>query len=82
MRRCYPESLDESLIKGAIVVCHIDDEFSTDEIKEQMQELGAIGVVVGNVKLGSVASNYGAFPMTVISSKDEAEILAYINSTR
>ncbi|TXG52014.1 hypothetical protein EZV62_021183 [Acer yangbiense] len=81
-RRCNPESLDESLIKGAIVVCHVDDEFSTDEIKEQMQELGAIGVVVGNVKLGAVASNYGAFPMTVISSKDEAEILAYINSTR
>ncbi|KAK1554496.1 hypothetical protein Q3G72_013069 [Acer saccharum] len=81
-RRCNPESLDESLIKGAIVVCHVDDEFSTDEIKEQMQELGAIGVVVGNVKLGAVASHYGAFPITVISSKDEAEILAYINSTR
>ncbi|KAI9201270.1 hypothetical protein LWI28_020990 [Acer negundo] len=81
-RRCNPESLDESLIKGAIVVCHNDDEFSMDEIKEQMQELGAIGVVVGNDKLGAVASNYGAFPMTVISSKDEAEILAYINSTR
>ncbi|KAL5845347.1 hypothetical protein ACOSQ4_011305 [Xanthoceras sorbifolium] len=81
-RRCNPTSLDKSLIRETIIICYNDNVFSANEIKDQMKELGATGVVLVNDKPGAVASNFGAFPMTVVSSKDEAEILSYINSTR
>ena len=42
---------------------------------------GGLGIVIVNDPTRLVASNSGSFPMTVITSKDAAQIFAYMNST-
>lgn len=42
---------------------------------------GGVGIIIINDKTRLVASNSGTFPMTVITTEDSAEILAYMNAT-
>ncbi|KAJ4702173.1 Subtilisin-like protease [Melia azedarach] len=59
-----------------------DDLISLEGKKDEMKVLGAKGVIMIDDERRAVASNYGSFPMTVISSEDGTKIHAYINSTR
>lgn len=75
------DSLAGALVKGKIVLCDNDDDSVVDK-KDAVKSLGGVGVIVIDDQSRAVASSYGTFPLTVISSKEAAEILAYINSTR
>ncbi|KAF2297967.1 hypothetical protein GH714_006785 [Hevea brasiliensis] len=82
-RNCKPGSMDKEKIKGNIILCDNEDgEYSDYEKKGEVQSLGGIGLILVDDKTKAVASTYKEFPMTVISSKDAAEILSYINSTK
>lgn len=82
-RNCKPNSLGEDKIKGRIVLCDKDDgEYTQTEKLEEVKRLGGVGLILIEDETRAVASRYGAFPLTVITSKDASEILSYINSTR
>ncbi|XP_028784672.1 CO(2)-response secreted protease-like [Neltuma alba] len=81
-RQCHPDTLDESKVKGKIVICDgKSDDYSTSEKISIVQEAGAVGLVNADDQGRYVASNFGKFPATVISSKDEVTLLQYLNST-
>lgn len=82
-RNCDQDSMDGDLIKGKIVICNNDDDsgYSVKDKIDIVKALGGIGMAYIDDTLNAVASNYGAFPATVISSKNAAEIFSYINST-
>ncbi|XVE69691.1 hypothetical protein DITRI_Ditri10aG0011500 [Diplodiscus trichospermus] len=82
-RKCNPDSMDQEIIKGKIVVCDNDNSlYAQSEKKEEVKNLGGIGVVLIDDESRAVASTFGTFPMTVISSNDSATVLSYINSTK
>lgn len=77
------DSLAGALVKGKIVLCDNDDDMgSVVDKKDGVKSLGGVGVIVIDDQSRAVASSYGTFPLTVISSKEAAEIQAYINSKR
>ncbi|KAF7817661.1 CO(2)-response secreted protease [Senna tora] len=81
-RLCHPGSLDGSKVKGKIVVCDgKNDVYSTSEKIETVKESGGIGMVHVQDQSRAVASSYGAFPATVINSKDALPLFQYLNST-
>lgn len=82
LRSCNPDSMDQEIIKGKIVVCDKDGPYSPSEKKDVVKNLGGIGVVLIDDESRAVASTFGTFPATVISSKDGAKVLSYINSTK
>ncbi|KAF5201811.1 Subtilisin-like protease [Thalictrum thalictroides] len=81
--KCFPSALNGDKINGKIVLCdHSDDSYSKKEIRNAVKELGGIGLIFIDNLERSVASPSGDFPMTVVSSKEAADILSYINSTK
>ncbi|XP_050233688.1 CO(2)-response secreted protease-like [Mercurialis annua] len=79
---CRPNSMDESKIKGKIVFCDNEEgESQENQKKDEVQRLGGIGLILVNDQTKAVAGSYKEFPMTLISSKDGAQVLLYINST-
>ncbi|KHN09070.1 CO(2)-response secreted protease-like [Glycine soja] len=81
-RQCHPNSLDGNKVKGKIVVCDDkNDKYSTRKKVATVKAVGGIGLVHITDQNEAIASNYGDFPATVISSKDGVTILQYINST-
>ncbi|GLT34984.1 hypothetical protein SLA2020_094690 [Shorea laevis] len=82
-RNCQPESMDKNMMAGKIVVCeNVDREYSRMEKLQEVKSLGGIGLVLIDDETRVVASIYGTFPLTMVSSKDGSQILSYINSTR
>lgn len=82
-RDCNPDSLNKDLIKGKIVLCdNVNQDYSAGDKIYEVKGLGGIGIVLIDEQSIAVATTYGAFPATVISSKDGAEVLTYINSSR
>ncbi|XP_065847645.1 CO(2)-response secreted protease-like [Euphorbia lathyris] len=82
-RNCISDSMEKDMIKGKIVVCDNDNESdSPTQKKQEVQILEGVGMILVDDITKGVASVYKEFPMTVISSKDAAQILSYINSTR
>ncbi|XP_057516100.1 CO(2)-response secreted protease [Amaranthus tricolor] len=82
-RNCYPNSLDGGKIKGKIVICEHGEnsDYSMRSKINAVKDGGGLGIVIVNDPTRLVASNSGSFPMTVITSKDAAQIFAYMNST-
>lgn len=74
--------MEESLVKGKIVVCERKDDYSTFDKRDTVKSLGGIGVIIVDDESKFVAENYQEFPTTVISSKDTTDIISYINSTK
>ncbi|XVF63650.1 hypothetical protein PTKIN_Ptkin09bG0103700 [Pterospermum kingtungense] len=82
-RMCYPDSMDQEIIKGKIVVCDSEDSsYGPSDKKNEVKKLGGIGIVLIDDESRAVASSFGTFPTTVINSTDGAKILSYINSTK
>ncbi|KAL4279317.1 hypothetical protein GQ457_03G037960 [Hibiscus cannabinus] len=82
-RNCRPDSMEQELIKGKIVVCDNEDSlFPQINKQNEVKKLGGIGVILIDDELRGVGFNFGAFPMSVISSKDGAKVLSYINSVK
>ncbi|KAL7117566.1 hypothetical protein ACP275_03G079400 [Erythranthe tilingii] len=80
---CIPGSLDDSKVKGKIVVCENKDESYEPRDKfEDLQQQGAIGMIVIDNDERQVATKYESFPVAAVSEDDGAQILSYINSTR
>ncbi|KAH7668970.1 Tripeptidyl-peptidase II protein [Dioscorea alata] len=80
---CEVESLDLKKIKGKIVVCkHSEDDTSKSIIVDQLKDSGAIGVILVNDQLKSIASAYLDFPVTEILLQAAEELFTYINSTK
>ena len=74
--------MEETAIKGKIVVCERKDDYSPFDKRDIVKSLGGLGVVVIDNESRFVAENYRSFPVTVISSKDATDVLSYINSTK
>ncbi|KAK9270459.1 hypothetical protein L1049_026039 [Liquidambar formosana] len=82
-RNCNTDSLDRDKVKGKIVLCQNEDALYDPKQKlEGVKSSGGIGVILIDDASRSVASTFGSDPMAVITSKDAAEILSYLNSTR
>ncbi|KAE8713483.1 CO(2)-response secreted protease [Hibiscus syriacus] len=82
-RNCHPDSLDQELVKGKIVVCeHVDNFYSVSEKKDEVKKLGGVGAVVIDDESRQLASSYGTFPTSVIRTEDNTKVLSYINSTK
>ncbi|XP_039069984.1 CO(2)-response secreted protease-like isoform X2 [Hibiscus syriacus] len=82
-RNCRPDSMEQELIKGKIVVCDNEDSlFPYINKQNEVKKLGGIGVILIDDELREVEFNFGAFPTSVISSKDGAKVLSYINSIK
>ena len=67
LNNCYHGSLDPEIAKDKIVVC---------------SDGGGRGMIVMDDLGRSVASNYGTFPSSAVTSADGDQILSYIKSTR
>ncbi|MED6106380.1 hypothetical protein PIB30_004153 [Stylosanthes scabra] len=82
-RQCHPNTLDETKVKGKIVLCdgQNDDGFSTIGKASVVSQAGGLGLVHVTEQGGSVAQFLGDFPATTISPKDSAPIFEYLNST-
>ncbi|KAL2346226.1 hypothetical protein Fmac_000226 [Flemingia macrophylla] len=82
-RQCHSDSLDANRIKGKIVVCNgnKDEAYTTADKVEIVKGAGGIGLVHITDDEGTIASNYVDFPTSLISSKDGAIVIQYINST-
>ncbi|KAL9244054.1 hypothetical protein vseg_017867 [Gypsophila vaccaria] len=82
-RNCYPDALSAQKINGSVVLCQHDSnpQYSMREKRDAVKALGGVGAIFINDKTRLVASNTGSFPATVITSKDGADIIDYINST-
>lgn len=78
-RQCYPGALDGDKIKGKIVVC--EGRYSVTSKAQEIKSKGGVGIVLIDDILHSIASKFGSFPLTVVSSTDGVDILSYINST-
>ncbi|KAE8715569.1 CO(2)-response secreted protease [Hibiscus syriacus] len=73
-RNCRPDSMEQELIKGKIVVCDNEDSlFPYINKQNEVKKLGGIGVILIDDELREVEFNFGAFPTSVISSKDGAK---------
>ncbi|KAL8128678.1 hypothetical protein V2J09_017833 [Rumex salicifolius] len=79
-RKCYPGALDSYKIKGRIVVC--EGQYSVASKIGEVRSKGGVGIVLIDEILHSIASKFGSFPITIVSSKDGDSIHSYINSTR
>nr|KYP46312.1 Subtilisin-like protease [Cajanus cajan] len=83
-RQCHEDSLDGNKVKGKIVVCDGKDDgyvSNTYTKIDSVKALGGIGLVHISEEDGAVAFNYVDYPATVITFKDGARLLQYINST-
>lgn len=82
-RNCDATRLNETLVKGKIVLCDNDNGIVPIEEKmNQVQSLGGVGAIVVDDESKAVAYTFGARPTAVIGSKDREQILSYVNSTR
>ncbi|KAL5995666.1 hypothetical protein ACLOJK_025733 [Asimina triloba] len=80
---CNPDSLDAAKVEGTIVFCeHSDNTYSTREKRDEVKKLGAVGLILMDDTAKLVASKYGNYPTTVVSSEGAAQIKAYMNSTK
>ncbi|KAL4298384.1 hypothetical protein GQ457_12G030640 [Hibiscus cannabinus] len=82
-RNCHPDSLDQEVIKGKIVVCeNLDGLYSPSQKKDEVKRLGGVGAVLIDDESRQIASSFGTFPASVIRTEDNAKVLSYINSTK
>ncbi|XP_021771058.1 CO(2)-response secreted protease-like [Chenopodium quinoa] len=83
-RNCYPDAIDAEKIRGKIVLCQQADNSDYDMYWKQkkVNESGAVGLIIVSDLMRLFAIKTGDFPMTVITSKDSNQILAYINATK
>ena len=79
---CQGYSMNETIVKGKIVVCERKDGYSVYDKRDAVKSLGGLGVIIVDDESRAVAENYREFPATVISSKDAEYILSYLNSTK
>ncbi|KAH9322251.1 hypothetical protein KI387_016890, partial [Taxus chinensis] len=79
---CYPGSLDPQKAEGKIVLCSNGDSISKRMKKAAVQSSRGRGMIVVDDLGKYVASNYGSFPSSAVTSESGAEILSYIKSTR
>lgn len=84
-RQCHFDSLDKDKAKGKIVLCDgTTDHLSTVYKIDAVKEVGGLGLVHITDSEGVVANDpYIDFPATtVVTPKNAAPILEYVNSTR
>ncbi|CAN8312670.1 unnamed protein product [Cochlearia groenlandica] len=82
-RTCESGSLDPDKVKGKIVLCeNVDGSYYASNAKDEVKSKGGIGCIFVDDRSRAVASAYGAFPTTVIDSKEADEIFSYLNSTK
>ena len=68
--------MEETMVKGKIVVCERKDGYSVYGKRDAVKSLGGIGVIIVDDESRVVGENYKAFPATVISSKDAEDNLS------
>ncbi|XP_051139659.1 CO(2)-response secreted protease [Andrographis paniculata] len=80
-RNCVPGSLDDSKVKGKIVLCENNDGYSEKEKYSTLKNQGAVGIIVIDNNLRQVPSKYGTSPIAIVTEDDRDSILSYINSS-
>ncbi|KAI8013913.1 CO(2)-response secreted protease [Camellia lanceoleosa] len=77
-RNCYPGTLDDYKVKGRIVICENDEvEYMIKEKVYGIKSQGGIGVIMIDDEEKILASSYGYFPTSIVSSDDGDQILNY-----
>ncbi|KAL2249999.1 UNVERIFIED_CONTAM: CO(2)-response secreted protease [Sesamum indicum] len=80
-RNCIPGSLDDSKVKGKIVLCENKDEDYGSKYKyDTLKSQGAVGMILVDNDERQVPSKYGTFPIAAVTEADGAQILSYIKS--
>ncbi|KAF5955903.1 hypothetical protein HYC85_008759 [Camellia sinensis] len=77
-RNCYPGTLDDYKVKGRIVICENDEvEYMIKEKVYGIKSQGGIGVIMIDDEEKILASSYGYFPTSIVSSDDGDQLLNY-----
>ncbi|XP_047320406.1 subtilisin-like protease SBT4.3 [Impatiens glandulifera] len=77
-RKCNPECVDPSLVKGKIVVCDALDDSGAMTV---VTESGAAGVIL-SIRTNNSASFNVPLPSALLYDSDFSYVLSYLNSTR
>ncbi|KAL0351729.1 UNVERIFIED_CONTAM: CO(2)-response secreted protease [Sesamum calycinum] len=80
-RNCIPGSLDDSKVKGKIVLCeNKDDDYGAKDKFDTLTSQGAVGMILVDNNDRQVPSKYGTFPIAAVTEEDGAQILSYVKS--
>ncbi|KAL0360513.1 UNVERIFIED_CONTAM: CO(2)-response secreted protease [Sesamum radiatum] len=80
-RNCIPGSLDDSKVKGKIVLCeNKDEDYGAKDKFNTLKSQGAVGMILVDNNDRQVPSKYGTFPIAAVTEEDGAQILSYIKS--
>ncbi|CAH2034302.1 unnamed protein product [Thlaspi arvense] len=75
-KQCGKGCLDQSLVKGKIVLCRQPEDFNVDEV----QYKGAVAVILMSPK--DDCALVSPLPLSVLSQDDFDSLVSYINSTK
>ncbi|AAF79898.1 Contains similarity to p69c gene from Lycopersicon esculentum gb/Y17277 and is a member of subtilase family PF/00082 [Arabidopsis thaliana] len=82
-RNCAPDTLDQTIVKGKIVVCDSDLDNQVIQWKsDEVKRLGGIGMVLVDDESMDLSFIDPSFLVTIIKPEDGIQIMSYINSTR
>ncbi|KAG7592359.1 Peptidase S8/S53 domain superfamily [Arabidopsis thaliana x Arabidopsis arenosa] len=82
-RNCAPDTLNQSIVKGKIVVCDSDLDNQVIQWKsDEVKRLGGTGMVLIDDESMDLSFIDPSFLVTIIKPEDGIQIMSYINSTR
>ncbi|KAK4429415.1 CO(2)-response secreted protease [Sesamum alatum] len=80
-RNCIPGSLDDSKVKGKIVLCeNKDEDYGAKDKFDTLKSQGAVGMILVDNNDRQVPSKYGTFAIAAATEEDGAQIQSYIKS--
>ncbi|XP_010477248.1 PREDICTED: subtilisin-like protease SBT5.1 [Camelina sativa] len=82
-RNCAPDTMNETIVKGKIVVC--DNDVGNQVIQwksEEVKRLGGAGMVLIGDEALDLSYIDPSFLVTIVKPKDGKRIMSYINSAR
>ncbi|CAL9215630.1 unnamed protein product [Arabidopsis halleri] len=82
-RNCAPDTLNQTIVKGKIVVCDSDLDNQVIQWKsDEVKRLGGTGMVLIDDEPMDLSFIDPSFLVTIIKPEDGIQIMSYINSTR
>ncbi|XP_051124417.1 CO(2)-response secreted protease-like isoform X2 [Andrographis paniculata] len=80
---CNPGSLDDSKVRGKIVVCrNVLSDYQPKDKYDELKKQGAVGMITIDDQEKYIPSKFGTSPVTGVSLEDGDKLLSYIKSNR
>ncbi|KFK44142.1 hypothetical protein AALP_AA1G220500 [Arabis alpina] len=82
-RNCAPDTMNQTIVEGKIVVC--DNDLGNHVIQwksEEVKRLGGTGMILIDDKSMDLSFIDPSFLVTIVKPEDGLQIMSYINSTR